>query len=225
MESCLGGRSTTAFTIVVGKRQAGKPGSVAGYARIPFWRIANRRSTGCRQVGTARRGCFYNQFANGEPLDPASFSGGQEMNEFLRSRGFRVVDRSRMLQISLKGLFEESAPGYKRPQYSWVEGQVDTEEEHYTIQCGDINDEAFTLVARVGRGDGITFVVEFTLVAEPGDARALAMVHAVRRQLNLFYRGFQDQDPWMYGIVRCGWTSNAFGRVHWSFHQRKSQTP
>jgi hypothetical protein len=69
-------------------------------------------------------------------------------------------------------------------------------------------------VARVGRGDGRTLVVEFLEGAESPGIR-----HELERQLDFYIREHEDKDKWAYLVYHATRTgANVYSRVHWSYH-------
>ncbi len=99
-------------------------------------------------------------------------------------------------------------------QWEWVEGRVDTDQDHFKISYG----EDPTAVALVGRGEQGTFVVQF-LESHRCDAKCL---NAVTREVNFYLCELKERDPWLYAKYHCRTASNLYSKVHWAFCPRSA---
>jgi len=59
-----------------------------------------------------------NRYANGVELDPSSFSGGRESNEFLKSRGYKIVTRTGAVPAKTKGVSKHARKSENEKQHN-----------------------------------------------------------------------------------------------------------
>src|SRR3989338_5159895 len=98
-----------------------------------------------------------------------------------------------------------------RPAWKWIEGGVDTNEDHIklwhgkspTADKGGAVRESGRPVALVARGRGKTFTVQFLLTARPTDKRTTKILKDVRRELDFYLLQVGGPDPWAYAQYHC----------------------
>jgi len=95
--------------------------------------------------------------------------------------------------------------------WSWTEGTVEAQTEHFKITYGDDP----TPVARVGRGEGKRFLIEFQVGPEQIEIEA-----AVKSELDFYLVEKGEPDPWEYAKYHSGTASNLHSQVHWGYHPR-----
>lgn len=118
-----------------------------------------------------------------------------------------------------------------RPLWKWVEGVVDTNDDHIKIwhgkppaeDKGGAVRESGRPVALVARGRGKTFKVQFLLTARPTDKRAAKILKDVRRELDFYLIELSRPDrpaPWAYAQYHCYTAANMYSKVHWGWYPK-----
>ena len=101
--------------------------------------------------------------------------------------------------------------------WKWVEGIVDTNEDHIKIRYGDDSDP----VALVAPGEGKTFVVQSLLhQLNLFDKSEHEIADDVRRKLDFFLVELCEEDPWAYAIYHCSTASNMYSKVRWGYYPK-----
>jgi hypothetical protein len=104
------------------------------------------------------------------------------------------------------------------PNWTLVEGQVDTQEDHFVIRYGD----ELQTVALVGQGPGDYFKVQFVKESNGDPKRHREIVESVRQEIERIFIKKQKKDPWSYAILRCIATANHLSRIRWGYFPRKA---
>jgi len=100
----------------------------------------------------------------------------------------------------------------------WVEGEVDTDEEHIELRYGNANEsgwESWPKIALVSSPKFEVFTVQFLLAVK--GVREQAIIDHVRRQLDFYLVEKREYDQWAYVQYHCGTMANVYSNVHWSF--------
>jgi len=120
--------------------------------------------------------------------------------------------------------------------WRWVEGVVDTNDDHIKIRHGKppTEDQSRSVGARnnpvvlVARGRGKTFTVQFLLTPRRSDRRSAAILKDVRRELDFYLIDHVSPDPWAYAQYHCYTAANVYSKVHWGWYPkgpRRSSEP
>ena len=115
-----------------------------------------------------------------------------------------------------------------RSDWQWVEGIVDTNEDHIRLWHGKPPTENKGGAVRergrpdalVARGRGKTFTVQFLLAARPTDQRTAKILQDVRRELDFYLIELSTPDrpaPWAYAKYHCYTAANIYSKVHWGW--------
>lgn len=123
-------------------------------------------------------------------------------------------------------------PPQARPKtpsdWKWVEGVVDTTEDHIKLwhgqpptadQDGAVR-QSGRPVALVAPGPGKSFIVQFLLSARSRDKRTAKILKDVRRELDFYLIELSTPDrpaPWAYAQYHCYTAANIYSRVHWGW--------
>jgi hypothetical protein len=99
------------------------------------------------------------------------------------------------------------------PRWNWVEGVVSRDEDHFGLSYGD----DARLIALVGRGHGRGVIVQYLIPTDPKLEGNLEIREAVRREVEFYFSGLNEPDPWAYAIYHCGTAANIYARVHWDY--------
>ena len=122
-----------------------------------------------------------------------------------------------------------------RSDWRWVEGVVDTNEDHLKLwhgkpprqdSKGRIYQYAKTPIALLARGPGKTFTVQFLLAARPTDKRTAKILKDVRRELDFYLIELSTPDrpaPWAYAQYHCSTMANFYSKVHWAWCPKASK--
>jgi hypothetical protein len=116
--------------------------------------------------------------------------------------------------MSIEMKFEAS------PNWTLVEGQVDTYDDHFKINYGD----ELQTVALVGQGQGEVFKVQFVKEANGDSQRYQEMIEDVRREIDRIFIKKQKKDPWSYAIMRCISHANHLSKIRWGYFPKRSDT-
>ena len=98
------------------------------------------------------------------------------------------------------------SPGPIKDHWRWKDGTVDRHRAHLLITFGDDGNP----VARIGRGTGHTFVVQFLASASDVPTEA-------QQEIDFYLTEWGGSDPWAYAIYHCGTASNLYSSVHWHY--------
>ena len=123
-----------------------------------------------------------------------------------------------------------------RPGWKWVEGVVDTNEDHIKLWYGNLPTgnkkevvrQGGSPVALVARGSGKSFRVQFLLSARSSDKRTAKILNAVRRELDRYLlevHGPDDFTPWAYAQYHCYTAANIYSKVHWGWYPKGPKRP
>src|SRR3989338_3008478 len=115
--------------------------------------------------------------------------------------------------------------------WKWVEGVVETNDDHIKIWHGKppAEDKGGAIrqsgcpVALVARGRGKTFTVQFLLKARPTNKRAAKILKDVRRELDFYLIEHVWPDPWAYAQYHCYTAANVYSKVHWGWYPKGSK--
>lgn len=107
-----------------------------------------------------------------------------------------------------------------RPNWTLVEGQVDTYDDHFKINYGD----ELQTVALVGQGQGEVFKVQFVKEANGDPQKYQEMIEDVRREIDRIFIKKQKKDPWSYAIMRCISQANYLSKIRWGYFPKRSDT-
>ena len=118
-----------------------------------------------------------------------------------------------------------------RSDWKWVEGVVDTNEDHIklwhgappTAGRGGAVHQRGRPVALLARGRGKTFTVQFLLTARPTDTRAAQILKDVRRELDFYLIELSTPGrpaPWAYAQYHCYTAANIYSKVHWGWYPK-----
>ena len=101
--------------------------------------------------------------------------------------------------------------------WKWVEGIVDTNEDHIKIRYGDDPEP----IAVVAPDEGKTFVVQ-SLVNQLNlfDKSEQEIPVDVRKELDFYLVELGEEDPWAYAIYHCSTASNMYSNVHWGYYPK-----
>jgi hypothetical protein len=100
--------------------------------------------------------------------------------------------------------------------WKWVEGIVDTNEDHIKIRYGEYPEP----VALFAPGPEKTFTVQFLLKQEPPSQKDQEILNDVREKLEFFLVELGEEDPWAYAIYHCTTASNIYSKVHWGYYPK-----
>ncbi len=100
------------------------------------------------------------------------------------------------------------------PGSRWIEDAVDRTGEYLSIWHDDLPDGP---VALVGPPSNSAFPVEF----QAGSDASMAMLNAVRAEIDYFLVELGEPDPWAYACYHCTTFANAYPPLHWSAHLRQ----
>ena len=123
-----------------------------------------------------------------------------------------------------------------RPGWEWIEGVVDTNEDHIKLWYGNSPTEdkkgavrqGESPVALVARGSGKRLRVQFLLSARSRDKRTAKILKAVRRELDRYLlevHGPADLTPWAYAQYHCYTAANVYSKVHWGWYPKGPKRP
>ncbi|MBI3021314.1 MAG: hypothetical protein HYY59_04880 [Candidatus Omnitrophica bacterium] len=115
--------------------------------------------------------------------------------------------------------------------WKWVEGVVDTDDDHIkiwhgkppTADKGGAIRQSGRLVALVAPGPGKSFIVQFLLKARPADKRAAEILKDVRRELDFYLIELSTPGrpaPWAYAQYHCDTAANIYSKVHWGWYPK-----
>lgn len=104
----------------------------------------------------------------------------------------------------------------EQPDWKWVEGVVDRDEDHIKITYGE-DPEPIALVAP---GPGRTFTVEFVMEQKLLFHKDEEVLDDVRKELDFFLVELGEEDPWAYAIYHCSTASNMYSKVHWGYYPK-----
>ena len=126
--------------------------------------------------------------------------------------------------MSLIGLLINHHKPHKAPapisttKWSWAEGKVDTDEEHFELRYGSVEDgvwDAWTTAAYIAPAKKQTFYVKFVIEANNEENKTI--IEAVKKQLSFYLTELNNPDPWDYAKYHCGTASDMYSMVHWSY--------
>ena len=103
------------------------------------------------------------------------------------------------------------------PNRTLIEGQVDTQEDHFEVNYGD----QLQTVALVGQGPGEEFKVQFVLNSNGDPEKHREMIEDVRREIDRIFIKKQKKDPWSYAIMRCISNSARLSKIRWGYFPKK----
>ena len=104
----------------------------------------------------------------------------------------------------------------EKSDWKWVEGIVDTNEDHIKIRYGDDPEP----VALVATGPEKTFTVQFLIKQEHLSQDDQEILDHVRRDLDFLLVEIGEEDPWAYAIYHCTTASNIYSKVHWGYYPK-----
>lgn len=118
-----------------------------------------------------------------------------------------------------------------RSDWRWVEGLVDTNDDHIklwhgkppTADRGGAVRQSGRPVALLARGRGKTFTVQFLVTARPRDQRTAKILKDVRRELDFYLIELSTPDrpdPWAYAQYHCYTAANIYSKVHWGWYPK-----
>lgn len=104
-----------------------------------------------------------------------------------------------------------------QPDWKWILGTVDTNEDHIKIRYGDDPEP----VALVAPGKGKTFVVQSLMKQKHlFENNYQEILDDVRRDLDFLLTEIGEPDPWAYAIYHCTTASNIYSKVHWGYYPK-----
>lgn len=106
------------------------------------------------------------------------------------------------------------------PNWTLVEGQVDTYDDHFKIKYGD----EFQTIALVGQGQGEVFKVQFVKESNGDPQRHQEIIGDVRREIDRIFIKKQKKDPWTYAIMRCISHANHLSKIRWGYFPKRSDS-
>ena len=112
----------------------------------------------------------------------------------------------------------------QKPQWSWVEGNIDATGEHIEIRYGRAelgSWEDWTRVVLVAPPDKHTFTVQFLLLDDGESTKR--MLDATRKELDFYLVDKGEENPWGYAKYHCVSAANLYSNVHWSVFPRKEK--
>jgi len=105
-------------------------------------------------------------------------------------------------------------------KWRWIEGEVDTREEHIRITYG----ENLLPVALIALDQDKTVIVQFILLkVDMADDLNQRRLNEVQRELDFFLIELDKEEPWVYAIYHCTTASNIYSQVHWSYYPKGSK--
>jgi hypothetical protein len=102
------------------------------------------------------------------------------------------------------------------PDWKWVEGAVDTDDDHIKIRYGDDPES----VALFAPGPGKTFTVEFLPKLESLGQKDQEILDDISEKLDFFLVELGEEDPWAYAIYHCSTASNMYSNVRWGYYPK-----
>jgi hypothetical protein len=120
----------------------------------------------------------------------------------------------------------------KESGWTWSEGVVDTNEDHFELTYGDVrSDDSPILVALIGHGEGRTFLVQFLdlpksqqkylfAAANEPNREQLKILERVKSELDFYLVEKGEPDPWGYAKYHCGTASNLYSKVRWGYYPK-----
>ena len=131
--------------------------------------------------------------------------------------------------------FDDAEEAKRKPRsgWKWVEGVVDTNDDHIKIWHGSpptegkggAVHESGDPVALLARGRGKTFTVQFFLKAGRRDRRSATILKAVQRELDFYLIEHVAPDPWAYAQYHCYTAANIYSKVHWGWYPKGPRRP
>jgi len=105
-----------------------------------------------------------------------------------------------------------------RRNWKWIEGLVDSEEEHIKITYGDDH----IPVALVACPQKRTLTVQFVLTANPSTTNPYQKILEVaKKELNFYLVELGKEDPWEYAKYHaCCTAANLYSPVHWGYYPK-----
>lgn len=119
-----------------------------------------------------------------------------------------------------------------KPAWKWTAGPVDTDKDHIKLwhgkrvhqdSKGRIYQYAKAPAARVMRGPGKSFIVQFLLSTRSTNKRTVRILKDVRRELDFYLLEVGGRNPWAYARYHCGTMANWYSKVHWQWRPKKSK--
>jgi hypothetical protein len=101
--------------------------------------------------------------------------------------------------------------------WSWVEGIVNTGEDHFKITYRE-DPEPIALVAR---DEGRRFPVQFISAGRRLNRQREQIFNQVRRSLDFYLNDKGKKDPWMYAIYHCSNAPGISPDIHWKFYPKE----
>ncbi len=122
-----------------------------------------------------------------------------------------------------------------KPVWKWTPGPVDTNKDHIKLwhgkrthqdSKGRIHQYAKVPAARVARGPGKSFVVQFLMSTRSANKRTAGILKDVRRELDFYLIELSRPDrpaPWAYARYHCTTMANFYSAVCWQWCPKKSK--
>ncbi|MGD8986310.1 MAG: hypothetical protein PVI53_19955 [Desulfobacteraceae bacterium] len=103
----------------------------------------------------------------------------------------------------------------KRTRWKWMEGTVNTDDDHMKLKYEDNPDP----IALIAPGEGSTFIVQFLDTNSKQD-NWKEMMRYVRREIDFFLVELREENPWAYAIYHCSTAANVYSKVHWGYYPK-----
>ena len=103
-------------------------------------------------------------------------------------------------------------------KWSWVEGDVNTNEEHMELRYGRLEDGGYDdwiPVAFIAAPKENIFYVNFLI--EPTDEQHIYALEAAKRELTFYLIDKGEPDPWSYAKYHTTTMADVYSSIHWSF--------
>jgi len=98
--------------------------------------------------------------------------------------------------------------------WRWIEAAVDHAQDRFELW----HDDSEGPVAIIGPPVNHVFPVQFVRHEQARDPARAKVLDDVRRELDFYLVELGEPDPWAYAGYHCRTFSNAYSRVHWSWH-------